>query len=145
MALFASIKCEGLEIVLAEDVINSYDYSYKLDDVYAKTNPESIKMMLELDVNEILSGESNSLEENKELLENLREWGKDIFSEPGDQYYRRVTLTHTFGNELFKEIELSHAYLENFIEDVNLERGRHTIKIELVQKRDKLFRQKVNS
>ena len=137
MPLFASIECEGLELSLPDTVLNGYRFSYVLPEVsYAKTRPEIAALHIEIDVTELLSNDLAALEESEEMLENLRAWGQYIFgvSEPAEQYYRRVKLTHTQKDEVFRELVLSHAYVERLVETYDLGAGKHTMMLELSQK-----------
>jgi hypothetical protein len=101
----------------------------------------SIKMTLEIDANGVLSDEALSLEENEEILLNLRMWGEYVFgkSEPENQYYRKVNVTHRFGEAIFREVILKYAYLESYTESVDVTTGKRIIKLELYQKKDKVL------
>jgi len=135
MPLFATIKSEGSELNLPNNVLANY-YFCSDTSGYAKAYTHYIKLHLDIDVLALLSNGPSSVEENKELLENIRAWGNLRYSGNGSSYYRHVNLTHTHGDELFREIELTHAYVENFSETVELGKRKHLIRLELLQKEE---------
>ena len=137
MALFATINSESLEINLQDTVLTGYHFSTDTSG-YAKPYPHFIKLYLDINVLALLGNKTNSLEENEKLLENLRLWGSLKYSGPDCAYYRKVVLTHTYGEELFREIWLNHAYVENYAETIELSKRTHVIRLELMQKGDRL-------
>ena len=135
MPLFATISGGGAELDLPNNVLANY-YFCSDTSGYAKAYTHYIKLHLDIDVLALLSNGPASLEENQELLENIRAWGNLKFSGADSSYYRYVTLTHTHGDELFRKIELTHAYVENFLETVELVKREHMVRLELLQKEE---------
>ena len=141
MGLCVKIKSEGLEMELPENVVRSYKFKYDIEDVYAKTYPSSVGLILELNISELLSSEAGTVEENEEMLKKIREWGAYAYGdngEPDEEYYRAVHLTHTFGEEVFRGVELNYAYVERFSEAIDAATGRHMVELELQQEEDSL-------
>jgi len=93
---------------------------------------------IEIDVAILLGNATISLEENEKTLEELRNWGNLKFGTPECAFYRKINLTHTLRGEVFREIELSSAYIENFSETIDFVKRKHVIKLELQQKKDEL-------
>jgi len=137
MALSAMITCDSSEIHLMDNVLLNY-YFECTTSRYAKNYLNYIRLHLDIDVFALLSNRNLTPEENKELLDNLRFWGNLRFSNSDNTFYRSVSLTNTFGDELFREIWLSHAHVEKLTETVNLDDSSHVIHLELLQKGDKL-------
>ena len=142
MALTVNINCKDMELHLPDNVILSYHY-YSDTDGYAKGYPKYVKLNLVIDVFALLSNSNSnsdkiSLEENLIVLEKLRIWGNQRFEKGTTSYYRHVSLTQTHEDIIFREIELSHAYVNNFIENLEFSKRVHTITLELLQREDKL-------
>ena len=95
-------------------------------------------MHIEIDVAILLGNATISLEENEKTLEELRNWGSLKFGTPECAFYRKINLTHTLRGEVFREIELSSAYIENFSEAIDFVKRKHVIRLELQQKKDEL-------
>ena len=137
MTLFATICSDTEEIKLPEKSVMSYFIACDTAG-YAKSYLKYMKLHLEIDVRAILSNGFATPEENEEMLNSLREWGKMRYTGPDCSYYRTVTMTHLFGEDVFREIELSHAYVENFIETLELVKRLHVLEFELLQKEGRL-------
>jgi hypothetical protein len=140
MPLNAVISWGESEIILPEDVISRYQFNYEIDDVYAKTYPKSVGLVLELDVSEILSNDTVPLEENEKLLEKLNEWGACVFAKSSTEqgYYRRVALAHIYADEVFREIEMGSVYMENYTEAIDGVTGKRVLRLGLRQREDML-------
>ena len=138
MALTVTINCENIKIHLPDNVLLNYHY-FSNTDGYAKGYPKYVKLNLVIDVLALLSDKDASLEENLITLDNLRIWGNQKFKrETKDYYYRRVILKQTHEDAIFRTIKFSHAYVNNFTENIELSKRVHTITLELLQKKDKL-------
>jgi hypothetical protein len=135
MALTAIIRGDSGEINLRDKVLVDYYFGSNTSG-YAKAYPHYIKLHLKVDVLALLSNKEAPLEENEKLLEDLRAWRNVKNTGQELSFYRAVTLTNTFGDEIFRKIELSHAYILNFLETNELGKRSHIIKLELLQKED---------
>ena len=137
MPLSATISTEKTEIHLPDTVLVNYYFTSDTSGL-AKTYKKYAKLHIEISVPMLLSSVTALLERNEEILEELRNWGSLQFGTLDCEFYRSISLTHTWGEEVFREIKLSDGYIENFSETIDFVKRKHVIRLELRQKEDKL-------
>lgn len=137
MALTVAIESESLELILPDGAISGYLFSSGATG-YAKSYPDYIKLQLDISVPALLGYMKAYVEDNEALVEKLRFWGNLKYEGSDPEYFRLVTLRHTFGDELFREIKLSHAYVKEYSEIVDISSRSHVIRLDLFQREDML-------
>jgi len=139
MPLILSIDSESAKLELSDTTIVNYklDYAQPSNNV-AKGHADMIRLTVTIDVMEVLSLEG-SFEDNLNTVHELRDWGEYVYTNDNsyEKYYRKVTLKNYFGDEEIRTLELSHALVSKSRESIDPLRGKHTIRLELLQKEDK--------
>ena len=140
MPLILNINSEFVKLELPDTTVTEYEFYYaQPKNNAAKGYAEQLRLIVTIDVREILSMEG-SFEDNLKLLQELRDWAEYVVrtnADSYDKYYRNVTLINYFGEEEIRSLELSHAYVNKSTEFLEPLKGKHTITLELLQKEDK--------
>ena len=139
MPLILNIDSGTVKLELPDTTVINYkfDYAQQSDNV-AKGHAVLLRLIVTIDVMEVLSLEG-SFEENLKIVQELRDWGECVYTNDNcyEKYYRKVTLKNIFEEEEIRSLELSHALVDKSTESIDPLKGKHTIRLELLQKGDK--------
>jgi len=137
--LSIEFESEQEKLELPDTTLKGYKFDYAEGDNLSKGHPVMIRLIVTIDVMEILS-HTDSFDDNLKFVQYLRDWSdyKNTHNDSIKKYYRRVTLKNHAEEEEIRTLMLSHAYVEKATELFDPLKGKHTITLELMQRKDKL-------
>jgi uncharacterized FlaG/YvyC family protein len=129
MGIALKVAGANVNLELKNYEIRGYEFDYSVgNSKYAKSSEDNRELVIIGDISKII-------EKNKTILTLIRNWAKHEYED--SSYYNSVTITHTYSDEVIREITFPNAFIKEYKETIDTHTGHGIFRIALLQKFDK--------
>jgi len=126
MGLSLTVEGAKVNFQLSDYEIRGYEFDYHATHSKYAKGFEDVRSL------RIIGDISRIIEKNREILELIRRWAKQEYTD--DSYYNSVKATYTYSEDLVREIVFPDAFIKEYKETINPHTGHGTFSILFLQK-----------
>jgi len=129
MGLSLTVEGAKVNFQLSDYEIRGYEFDYHATHSKYAKGFEDVRSL------RIIGDISRIIEKNREILELIRRWAKQEYTD--DSYYNSVKMSYTYREELIREVVFPNAFIKEYKETIDPHTGHGTFEVLLLQKFDK--------
>ena len=126
MGLALTVEGTKVNFQLSDYEIRGYEFDYHASHSKYAKGFEDVRSL------RIIGDISRIIEKNRDILELIRRWAKQEYTD--DTYYNSVKATYTYSEDLVREIVFPDAFIKEYKETINPHTGHGTFTILFLQK-----------